>query len=242
MATPSDDDAAAGAPSGLQLAIQAAGTPSAAAAGAPSDIEIAIQQLLREAKEPHISWHIVLNNHASQRPKQYGGPLCASVKACKQFGRIGSMHSCRIVLPNSYAPGDGKVVQAEASAQDKHTAEEDVGCVAFARLCADTDGLHNVIFRPAHWNVPTEALKNHIRGILELWRRSSLWGDGFVHQRAAASGAPSAAAPSASASGAPSDVEDASGPETRVFPDGGDRADLSDFWHVGPGRRWARPS
>ena len=43
-------------------------------------------------------------------------------------------------------------------------------------------------------------------------------------------------------SGAPSDVEDKSGPETLVSPDGGDRADLSDFWRVGPGRNWARPS
>ena len=43
-------------------------------------------------------------------------------------------------------------------------------------------------------------------------------------------------------SGAPSDVEDTSGPETLVSPDGGDRADLSDFWRVGPGRNWARPS
>ena len=44
-------------------------------------------------------------------------------------------------------------------------------------------------------------------------------------------------------SGAPPDVEDTSGPETRVFPDGvDDRADLSDFWRVGPGRCWPRPS
>ena len=64
---------------------------------------------------------------------------------------------------------------------------------------------------------------------------------------ATASGAPSASAasgaPSASAcSGAPSEAQGTSGIagifRPRVFPDGGDRANLSDFWRIGPGRAW----
>ena len=151
--------AAAGAPSA-----EAAGAPFAAAAGAPS---LAIQQRLRDAKLPYISWHIVLNNHTSTRPNAYGGPLCASVRACKQFSRLGSMHSCRIVLPNSYARGDGKVVEAEATAPDAKTAEEDAGSAVFALLCADRDGLPNVVFRPNHWNVPIEALITDIGRIVD---------------------------------------------------------------------------
>ena len=159
-----------------------------AAPGAPSGpLFAAIQQRLREAKEPHVSWHDVLNSHASKRPEEaLGGPLCASVKACKEFGRFGSMHTCRIVLPNSYALGDGKVVEAEATAPDKRTAEEDAGCAVFARLCADRDGLPNVIFRPAHWNVPPEALIADIGRVLDPLRTSQPLA---VRQRAAASGA-----------------------------------------------------
>ena len=93
--------------------------------------------------------------------------MCASVKACKQFGRSGSMHSCRIVLPNSYAPDDGKVIEAEATAPEKHTAEENAGCAAFALLCADRDGLPNVVFRPAHWKVPIETLVQDIGRIVD---------------------------------------------------------------------------
>ena len=68
------------------------------------------------------------------------------------------------------------------------------------------------------------------------------------------SAAPSASAdfgaPSASAaSGAPPDAQEETSGIARIFnpcaafPDGGgDRADLSDFWRVGPGRNWSRPS
>ena len=164
------------------------GAPSAAAAGAPSSaLELAIQKRLREVKEPHITWHTVLNSHASKRPRKYGGPLCASVTACKAFTRVGEAHSCRIVLPNSYAPDDGKVVDVEASAPDKATAEADAGCAAFARLCADRDGLENVIFRPCHWTVPTETLINDI-GFM-LGAADTIQPLGVHRRRAAASGA-----------------------------------------------------
>ena len=94
------------------------------------------------------------------------------------------MHTCRIVLPNSYAPGDGIVVQAEATAPDAKKAEEDAGCAAFALLCADKDGLPNVIFRPAHWNVPIEALVNDIGRIVDS---QATFQPLAVHQRAPAS-------------------------------------------------------
>ena len=165
------------------------GAPSDAAADAPSysALELAIQKRLREVKEPHITWHIVLNNHASKRPKKYGGPLCASVTACKAFTRVGEAHSCRIVLPNSYAPDDGKVVDVEATAPDKATAEADAGCAAFARLCADKDGLPNVIFRPKHWNVSIDTLINDIGNMVDA---SVTFQPLAVHQRrTAASGA-----------------------------------------------------
>ena len=119
----------------------ASGAPSAAAAGAPDRVQLAaIQQRLRDAKEPDISWHIVLDSHARPHPIEQ---LCSSLTACKQFERLGSAHRCRLVLPNSYAHDDGKVVGADAVALDKHTADERVCCAVFALLCADLDGLYS---------------------------------------------------------------------------------------------------
>jgi len=167
-------------------------TSAASGASAPAsgaffyDTHGAISQRLIEAKNADISWHIVLNNHASKRPKAYGGPLCHSVKACKTFGRVGSMHSCRIVLPNSYAPDDGKVVDIEAVGPDKRKAEDYAGCAAFAILCSDKDGLPNVIFRPAHWKVPIATLVADIGRIVDS---SATFQPLAVHQRPAASGA-----------------------------------------------------
>ena len=112
----------------------ASGAPSAAAAGAPSRIQEYIAQVLQTAKGPEISWHLVLENHACP-PAIFGEPLCASLTACKQFGRLGSAHRCRLVLPNSYAHDDGKVVGADAVALDKHTADERACCAVFALLC-----------------------------------------------------------------------------------------------------------
>ena len=34
---------------------------------------------------PGISWHTTLNNHASTRPKAYGGKLVDSLTECKAF-------------------------------------------------------------------------------------------------------------------------------------------------------------
>ena len=60
---------------------------------------------------------------------------------------------------------------------------------------------------------------------------------------ASISGEPCASASEAfaSASEEPSDVQDTHGPELRLFPDGRDRSDLSDFWRIGPGRYYPRP-
>ena len=278
------------------------------------EIQTHVMVELRDAKQPHISWHSVLNNHASHRPIARGGPLCASLKACKEFGTFGSMHSCRITLPNSYAPGDGKMVEVESIAPDRRAAAEDAACAAFAVLCADRDGLHHVIFRRAHWQVPKEVLINTIARIVAdpSAMFQPLTTISLPDQRTSrpdtrdpASGGegssptqpllPMAVPPEDTPSGAPPDgdmtIEEIMAavqrpmpsaydfvaaqqrggfyrpgypivspplPETlapgqrplevvpvvpmRELNDGDDRADLSDFWRLGPGRLWARPS
>jgi hypothetical protein len=145
------------------------GAPSAAAAGAaPSGfVLLAIQRRLRAAKETHISWHDVLESHACP-PEMFGNRLCASLTACKKFDLFGSMHRCRLVLPNSYVLDDGKVVEAEEISPDKQTADEDACFTVFALLCADPDGLAHVVFRPGHWNLPRNYL---IDNISRIWTR-----------------------------------------------------------------------
>ena len=55
----------------------------------------------------HISWHTILNNHASTRPKAYGGPVVRSSTNCKTFTRLGSSTwRCELDMANSFAAGD----------------------------------------------------------------------------------------------------------------------------------------
>ena len=161
------------------------GSAADAASGAMG-VRLDVQDVLRRAKRTHVKWHTILNHHAaSRRSEVHGGKLCHSVNACKDFCRFGSMHMCRLVLPNSYAPGDGIVTSEEAVALTRSEASEDVCMAVFVvLLCADRDGRPNVLFRPAHWNVPIEVLLHDLRRIVDPW---ATYQPLAVSQRAAAS-------------------------------------------------------
>ena len=45
------------------------------------DPRIALVEDYIEARHEGVTWHITLNNHASTRPKIYGGPIVKSVAA-----------------------------------------------------------------------------------------------------------------------------------------------------------------
>ena len=45
------------------------------------DLIKAVKNLIGGAHNPKMSWHFTLNNHASTRPKEYGGPLVKSAEA-----------------------------------------------------------------------------------------------------------------------------------------------------------------
>ena len=47
-----------------------------------------VKALVAHHKLPNITWHIAMNNHASTRPKCYGGKLCESVSKCKTYNRV----------------------------------------------------------------------------------------------------------------------------------------------------------
>ena len=127
-----------------------------------------VRRGLQEAKHAHINWHTILNNHASTRPGEHGGKLCASVKACKEFFRVGlngHMHRCRLVLPHSYAPEDGIVTSEEAVGSTRREADENACLAVLVRLVAG--GLPYVLLRPPHWNVPIEVLYDFLRRIVD---------------------------------------------------------------------------
>jgi hypothetical protein len=231
-------------------------TPSAAPGALTGNKLAAIQQRLRDAKRPEISWHIILNNHASTRPKECGGKLCTSVTQCKQFSRVGPMHRCLLTLPNSYAADDGKVVCVEGIASDKKTAGEDACCLAFAVLCSDFDKLQDVVLRSAHYTVSREELINDLAQIVTQIPSATVQPLAEHH---AASGAtfegtlqdvPAAA--DWEYHGTPLDATEIEflrlvdqNDETVNawgFPDGGDREHCSAFWRTGPGRVFGLPA
>ena len=113
------------------------------------------------------SWHTTLNNHASTRPKEYGGALVQSVQKCKTFtpaapGSASAPWRCSLDLPNSFSPGDGRRVQVEAEGNTKEEASEKACRLAMARLLvADSS---QVILRPKHWNVSPDALLAQMPG------------------------------------------------------------------------------
>ena len=63
-------------------------------AQAPSDRLLAYMQSCHKG-----SWHLTLNNHASTRPKSYGGATVPSVKACKTFTPPGSASASDSAFP-----------------------------------------------------------------------------------------------------------------------------------------------
>ena len=105
------------------------------------------------------SWHTTLNNHASTRPKTYGGRLVQSVRECKTFTPPGSARNawrCVLDLPNSFEPGDGLRLVTEVEAATKEAADEEACRLAFSRLLMERPG--QVVLRPAHWKVSLDEL------------------------------------------------------------------------------------
>ena len=133
-------------------------------AAAPPPMTAAVEAYLEERKSKHIQWHTVLNNNASTRPKELGGPLVRSITACKTFS--GSSASgeweCALDLPNSFAIGDGLAVQTSGTGASKQEASE-VACLrAVARLISANPSAF--VLRPTHWTVSPDELLTHLPG------------------------------------------------------------------------------
>ena len=100
------------------------------------------------------SWHTTLNNHASTRPKKFGGPTVKSVTACKTFTSTDSASAswkCVLKLPNSFTKGDGIQLCVSSEAPTRNEADEHACRLAFTHLLMRRPS--DVVLRPPHWDV-----------------------------------------------------------------------------------------
>ncbi len=118
----------------------------------------AVENYLSEHRSPQISWHIILNNHASTRPDKCGGKLCSSITKCKTFVETapGGSWICRLDVPNSFAPGDGLRLRADVVARTRVEAGELACRRAMAQLLVQNPS--KVLLRLKHWTVPPDEL------------------------------------------------------------------------------------
>ena len=106
-------------------------------------------------------WYNTLNNHASTRPKLYGGPVVPSVRACRSFSQNtaapdGADTLCILDMPNSFASSDGRRLQAQGSGNNEKEASENACRQAVAKLLLMEPA--KVVLRPAHWKIPPDEL------------------------------------------------------------------------------------
>ena len=156
----------------------------------------AVEAHLEERKGQHILWHTVLNNNASTRPRQHGGALVRSITACKTFSASSASGEgeCALELPNSFANGDGLVVQTSGTGASRQEASE-VACLrAVARLISSAKPSEFVL-RPKRWTVSPDELLVHLPGA-DLGHQPLPM---HIPARASASGEEEAATPDADA-------------------------------------------
>ena len=136
--------------------------------GPPPELRARVEAVEAYLEEHHCgSWHWTLNNHASTRPKAYGGPLVRAVTQCKTFAHVapGSASEswrCSLDLPNSFTPTDGLRLQTEGYGSTKDEASEHACRQAVARLLMTNPS--QVVLRPLHWTIPPSALLEGLPG------------------------------------------------------------------------------
>ena len=84
-----------------------------------------VKRFIADKHSDAVSWYITLNNHASTRPKDYGGPLVRSAKDAMTFTQLGPRWQCTLCLPNSFEPNDGLEVRAIGEGGTKDSASEE---------------------------------------------------------------------------------------------------------------------
>jgi len=127
-----------------------------------------VKGFLQSQKAADVSWHTVLNNTTTTRPKSRGGPVVSALTKLKHFdmipagteGFVTPMHRCVLLLPHSFTAFDDKKVEAIGYGQNAKEASEAACCDALVKLlCAEP---YNVVLHRTHWNLPTNALQDEV--------------------------------------------------------------------------------
>ena len=66
-------------------------------------VAMTVEAYLQQHRLQHISWHFVLNNHASTRPKTHGGQIVPSITPCKTYsapGPASAVWECTLDMPH----------------------------------------------------------------------------------------------------------------------------------------------
>ena len=147
-----------------------------------------LQEMIVYIATHHLgSWYNTLNNHASTRPKAHGGPVVPSIRKCRSYSQNtaapdGAHTLCIFDLPNSYASGDGRRLQAQGSGNNEQEASEDACRQAVAKLLLVEPT--QVVLRPAHWRISPDQLLAGLPGADTVHQALPV----HVPARAAASG------------------------------------------------------
>ena len=127
-----------------------------------------LKTFLKEQHVASVTWHHLLNNTTSTKPKEHGGPVVPAISKLKQFEPYGSgsanpMIRCTLKLRNSFIKDDGKVLEVEGVGATETEESEDACCGAMVKLLRAEPG--NVVLRPGHWKIPATEL---IGGLLKI--------------------------------------------------------------------------
>ena len=119
-------------------------------------------------QEQHLTstWHHILNNTTSTRPKDFGGPTFPSLEALKQTTMATpGIHTCTICLPCSFEAGDGEEFAVSATAPSQKQATEAACLSAFATLLMKNKS--KVLLRQTHWRCSVADLIVGISAIID---------------------------------------------------------------------------
>ena len=121
----------------------------------------------------------MLNTTTSTRPQSLGRPVVRSIEECKRYESVGAgfatpPEKCTLQLPNSFASGDGKALEAVGIGTTQQEASEDACLGAMVKLLLSEP--QHVLLRPTHWKMkPADPLA-------ELCRLTGQQAAGSVHQ------------------------------------------------------------
>ena len=124
----------------------------------------ALEALLVRHHTTIATWHSVLNNHSSTKPRSMGGPMFRSLTELKDYWTDNGSHYCRIDMPCSFQHGDGIPCSVEACAETKAEASENACLRALAHILAENQT--DVRLRPKHWNISIKQLHERIGAVL----------------------------------------------------------------------------